>query len=171
MGSFDRVLVTDVLYRMDAEEDSNRLSGWESIYVNLGHVYRKQQRWQEAEEVYFKALSLKPGQASTYAALAFTYHLQVSFTRFARLVFTLTPSSAMSYPNQESKALMAVQSCMLQVLGGKDMHSLHALTRKKRRLDRCQNSLNGLYVAGAIAAGNAVLSQVLGCETRRHLCE
>ena len=50
---------------------------WESIYVNLGHVYRKQQRWPEAEEVYFKALSLKPGQASTYGALAFTYHLQV----------------------------------------------------------------------------------------------
>lgn len=99
---------------MYADEDVDRLSGWESIYVNLGHVYRKQQRWQEAEEVYFKALSLKPGQASTYAALAFTYHLQVSVTCFARLDFTLTPSFAMTYPKEEGKALMAVQSCILQ---------------------------------------------------------
>ena len=114
MGSFARVLVTDALYWMYADEDVDDLSGWESIYVNLGHVYRKQQRWQEAEEVYFKALSLKPGQASTYAALAFTYHLQVSFTRFARPDFTLTPSFAMTYPKEESKALMAVQSCILQ---------------------------------------------------------
>lgn len=51
--------------------------GWESVYVNLGHVYRKQQRWEEAETVFFKALALLPGQPSTYAALAFTYHLQV----------------------------------------------------------------------------------------------
>ena len=52
-------------------------SGWEAIYVNLGHVYRKQQRWEEAETVYFKALALVPAQPATYAALAFTFHLQV----------------------------------------------------------------------------------------------
>jgi tetratricopeptide (TPR) repeat protein len=52
-------------------------SAWESIYVNLGHVYRKQQRWQEAEDIYMKALSHVPGQPSTFAALGYTYHLQV----------------------------------------------------------------------------------------------
>ena len=57
--------------------------------MNLGRVYRKQQRWQEAVEVYFKALSLKPGQASTYAALAFTYHLQVrSFPLWTASLYT-----------------------------------------------------------------------------------
>ena len=45
--------------------------------VNLGHVLRKQQRYGEAAEQYQLALSLAPGQPGTYAALGFTYHLQV----------------------------------------------------------------------------------------------
>lgn len=54
------------------------LTGWEPVVVNLGHCYRKQQRWGEAMQVYERALGLCPGQASTYAALGFTKHLQAS---------------------------------------------------------------------------------------------
>ena len=45
--------------------------------VNLGHCYRKQQRWDEAIQVYERALGLCPGQSGTYAALGFTRHLKV----------------------------------------------------------------------------------------------
>jgi len=45
--------------------------------VNLGHCYRKQQRWDDAIQVYERALGLCPGQAGTYAALGFTRHLKV----------------------------------------------------------------------------------------------
>ena len=53
-------------------------AGWEPLVVNLGHCYRKQQRWDEAVQVYERALGLCPGQAGTYAALGFTRHLKVS---------------------------------------------------------------------------------------------
>ena len=51
--------------------------GWEPLVVNLGHCYRKQQRWDDAIQVYERALGLCPGQAGTYAALGFTRHLKV----------------------------------------------------------------------------------------------
>ena len=56
--------------------------------VNLGHCYRKQQRWAEAVQVYERALGLCPGQASTYAALGFTKHLKVG------IIESLTDSAA-----------------------------------------------------------------------------
>ena len=43
----------------------------------MGHVLRKTRRYQEATQLYHEALVLAPGQAGTYAALGFTYHLQV----------------------------------------------------------------------------------------------
>ena len=55
------------------------LATWECVLVNLGHVYRKAQQWQAAVDCYMKALGIAPGQASTYSALAYTHHLQVSF--------------------------------------------------------------------------------------------
>ena len=48
------------------------------MVVNLGHCYRKQQRWDDAVQVYERALGLCPGQAGTYAALGFTRHLKVT---------------------------------------------------------------------------------------------
>jgi anaphase-promoting complex subunit 6 len=45
--------------------------------VNLGHVYRKKMHFDEAIKLYQQALSLRPGMASTFAALGYTYHLQV----------------------------------------------------------------------------------------------
>lgn len=52
-------------------------AGWEPTVVNLGHVFRKQQRWDDAIAAYEKALGICPGRPGTYAALGFTYHLKV----------------------------------------------------------------------------------------------
>ncbi|CAI5513616.1 unnamed protein product, partial [Closterium sp. Naga37s-1] len=49
---------------------------WESTVVNLGHSYRKMRRYGDALMVYEQALSLRPNTASTFAAMAFTHHLQ-----------------------------------------------------------------------------------------------
>ena len=65
-------------------------TAWEPTLLNLGHVYRKQQRWREAEETYLRALSLAPGQAATFAALGYTNHLQVH-----------TPTSSCSTSGQD----------------------------------------------------------------------
>ena len=43
--------------------------------VNLGHTYRKLQRWEDSLDVLHKALSLEPYQPGTHAAIAYTYHL------------------------------------------------------------------------------------------------
>ena len=52
-------------------------AAWEPTLINLGHMYRKQWQWTNAIATYERALSLKPGQAGTYAALGFTHHLMV----------------------------------------------------------------------------------------------
>eukprot|EP01023_Acetabularia_acetabulum_P046975 TRINITY_DN4917_c0_g1_i6.p2 TRINITY_DN4917_c0_g1~~TRINITY_DN4917_c0_g1_i6.p2 ORF type:complete len:148 (+),score=29.53 TRINITY_DN4917_c0_g1_i6:80-523(+) len=49
---------------------------WEPTIVNQGHCLRKLGRYQEAIRNYERALGVRPGQADTYAALAFTHHLK-----------------------------------------------------------------------------------------------
>ncbi|WVZ02556.1 hypothetical protein V8G54_023362 [Vigna mungo] len=53
---------------------------WESTVVNLAHAYRKLKMYQEAISYYEKALALSTRSVSTYAGLAYTYHLQDDFT-------------------------------------------------------------------------------------------
>ena len=48
----------------------------EAVLVNLGHSYRKMQKFSEALECYQRALVLDPRNASTLVALGFTNHLQ-----------------------------------------------------------------------------------------------
>lgn len=90
--------------RSDALSAGFMLSTWECVLVNLGHVYRKAQQWQAAIDCYTKALGLSPGQASTYSALAYTYHLQVSFLARKALVFSdhsrQLPSAICTYARQ-----------------------------------------------------------------------
>lgn len=52
---------------------------WEPTLFNLGHCYRKQMRFDEAAEVYQRALRCSPRNSSTYTALGFTYHLKGDF--------------------------------------------------------------------------------------------
>ncbi|KAL0301258.1 UNVERIFIED_CONTAM: Anaphase-promoting complex subunit [Sesamum radiatum] len=53
---------------------------WEPTVVNLAHALRKLRRYNEAIIYYEKALALSTRSLSTYAGLAYTYHLQVNFT-------------------------------------------------------------------------------------------
>ncbi|CAJ1978480.1 unnamed protein product [Sphenostylis stenocarpa] len=50
---------------------------WESTVVNLAHAYRKLKMYREAISFYEKALALSTRSVSTYAGLAYTYHLQI----------------------------------------------------------------------------------------------
>ncbi|KAI8014830.1 Anaphase-promoting complex subunit 6 [Camellia lanceoleosa] len=57
------------------------LSGmWEPTVINLAHALRKLKRYREAITYYEKALALSTRSLSTYAGLAYTYHLQDNFT-------------------------------------------------------------------------------------------
>ena len=49
----------------------------EPTIAALGHVYRKLRMFREAAACFDTALSILPGQASTFAGLAYTYHLEV----------------------------------------------------------------------------------------------
>ena len=51
-------------------------SVWEPIVNNLGHACRKEGMYEDAISYYNMALGFSPREASTYAALGFTYHLQ-----------------------------------------------------------------------------------------------
>ena len=48
---------------------------WEPTVVNLAHVYRKLRRFDKAIEMLTRALGASAGQAGTYGALGYTYHL------------------------------------------------------------------------------------------------
>ncbi|KAK9085697.1 hypothetical protein Sjap_026108 [Stephania japonica] len=52
---------------------------WEPTLVNLAHAMRKLRKYQEAILYYEKALALSTRSVSTYAGLAYTYHLQDNF--------------------------------------------------------------------------------------------
>lgn len=53
---------------------------WEPTVVNLAHAYRKLKMYHEAISCYERALTLSTRSLSTYAGLAYTYHLQDNFT-------------------------------------------------------------------------------------------
>lgn len=53
---------------------------WEPTVVNLAHALRKLRRYQEAISYYEKALTLSTRSLSTYAGLAYTYHLQDNYS-------------------------------------------------------------------------------------------
>lgn len=53
---------------------------WEPTVVNLAHAYRKLKRYREAISCYERALTLSSKSVSTYAGLAYTYHLQDNFS-------------------------------------------------------------------------------------------
>ncbi|KAK6946621.1 Tetratricopeptide repeat, partial [Dillenia turbinata] len=53
---------------------------WEPTVVNLAHSLRKLKMFNEAISFYEKALALSTRSLSTYAGLAYTYHLQNNFT-------------------------------------------------------------------------------------------
>ena len=83
--------------------------------MNLGHCYRKQQRWDDAIQVYERALGLCPGQAGTYAALGFTRHLKV----YKPLTYLLTCLMCRIWHSASMERLIAdakvgyVQLCLL----------------------------------------------------------
>ncbi|CAK9134145.1 unnamed protein product [Ilex paraguariensis] len=52
---------------------------WEPTVINLAHALRKLRRYNEAITYYEKALALSTRSVSTYAGLAYTYHLQDNF--------------------------------------------------------------------------------------------
>ncbi|KAG8364851.1 hypothetical protein BUALT_Bualt18G0041500 [Buddleja alternifolia] len=53
---------------------------WEPTVVNLAHALRKLKRYNEAITYYEKALAISTRSLSTYAGLAYTFHLQDNFT-------------------------------------------------------------------------------------------
>ena len=57
------------------------LPAWEPVYNNLGHVLRKQGKYQEAIEAHMKALQLCPNEASTLTAIAFIHLLMEDFDK------------------------------------------------------------------------------------------
>ncbi|KAL2247455.1 UNVERIFIED_CONTAM: Anaphase-promoting complex subunit 6 [Sesamum indicum] len=59
-----------------AQVPSSLSEMWEPTVVNLAHALRKLRRYNEAIIYYEKALALSTRSLSTYAGLAYTYHLQ-----------------------------------------------------------------------------------------------
>ena len=54
---------------------------WEPVYNNLGHVLRKQHKYQEAINAHMKALQLCPNEASTLSAIAFVHLLMEDYSK------------------------------------------------------------------------------------------
>ena len=54
---------------------------WEPVYNNLGHVLRKQQKFEQALKAHSQALQLQPNEASTLTAIAFVYLLMGNYEK------------------------------------------------------------------------------------------
>lgn len=54
------------------------LQAWEPVYNNLGHVYRKQKKYDLALKTHTQALQLSPNEPTTLTAIAFAHLLQGS---------------------------------------------------------------------------------------------
>ncbi|RAL49084.1 hypothetical protein DM860_015075 [Cuscuta australis] len=64
-----------------AQISSSLSEVWEPTVVNLAHALRKLQLYDEAITYYKKALAMSTTSLSTYAGLAYTYHLKGKFTK------------------------------------------------------------------------------------------
>ena len=62
--------------QLQAMDPHLTLPAWEPLYNNLGHVLRKQGKFEEALEAHMKALQLDPVNPSTLTALAFLHLLR-----------------------------------------------------------------------------------------------
>ena len=61
---------------LQAVDPHMTLQGWEPVYNNLGHILRKQQKYDEALKAHLNALQLEPNKPSTLTALAFIHLLK-----------------------------------------------------------------------------------------------
>ena len=59
--------------------DNSSSPMWQTVYNNLGHVYRKQGKYKMALEMHKKALQIDPGYASTHTDMAFVSLLMDEF--------------------------------------------------------------------------------------------
>jgi len=76
---------TDALTRVSAVKDSSGVSTglankWESLLNNLGHTYRKLERYDEALSVHKQALVISPLNPSTYSSIGYVYSLTNDLT-------------------------------------------------------------------------------------------
>ena len=55
------------------------LENWEPVLFNLGHAYRKMEKYAEAITAYNRALSVSTRPCTILTAIGFTYHLQGEF--------------------------------------------------------------------------------------------
>ncbi|KAK2985477.1 hypothetical protein RJ640_004328 [Escallonia rubra] len=82
---------------------------WEPTVVNLAHALRKLKRYREAITYYEKALALSSRSLSTYAGLAYTYHLQALWLKpddqfcTEMLTLALVDESRCGVPNVEPR--------------------------------------------------------------------
>ncbi len=51
-------------------------AAWEPTLANLAHALRKMQRYEEAAELYRRAISLQPSHGGNHSALGYTLQLQ-----------------------------------------------------------------------------------------------
>ena len=57
---------------------------WETVYNNLGHVLRKQWKFDKALSMHLSALQLSPNQPSSLTAIAFVYLLKGDYEKVVK---------------------------------------------------------------------------------------
>lgn len=70
--------VKSVQYNLLSASQLCGCAACEPTVTAMGHTFRKLRMFKEAAACFDSALSILPGQASTFAGLAYTYHLEVS---------------------------------------------------------------------------------------------
>ena len=61
---------------LQAVDPHMTVKDWEPVYNNLGHVYRRQKKYELALEMHHKALSVQPKEHTSLTAIAFIHLLQ-----------------------------------------------------------------------------------------------
>ena len=114
----------------------------EAVLVNLGHSYRKMQKFSDAVECYQRALVLDPRNASTLVALGFTNHLGGNFGHCNRDL----PQSVSNETESQFRFGNVVQSIEI-IVGG--FHSRYNTDADNSNGGRVKSFVSSSFVDGS----------------------
>lgn len=115
--------------------DNSSSPMWQSVYNNLGHVYRKQGKHKMALEMHKKALQIDPGHASTLADIAFVCLLMDEYEDAVTY-----STQSLQIRRQDHLTLLILETAVKQANQGSVLSEAVAMKQTKSEEDRMSTS-------------------------------
>ncbi len=122
IGAYDKAerYFKQALAQLAVVDTHLTLPAWEPVYTNLGHVLRKQGKYEEALSCHFNSLQLCPHNASILTAIAFLYLLQGKFDLVVEYA-----NQSLRVKREDQFTLEVLHSAMIEAGGERPEAWLH----------------------------------------------